>query len=58
MHVGPYAAEPATVEKMDLFAREHSYLLHGKHHEIYLGNPLRAQPEKLKTILRHPVMEE
>jgi len=58
MHVGPYAAEPATVEKMDLFAREHGYLLHGKHHEIYLGNPLRAQPEKLKTILRHPVMEK
>ena len=55
MHVGPYAAEPATVEKMDAFAREHGYLLHGKHHEIYLGNPLRAQPEKLKTILRHPI---
>ena len=55
MHVGPYAAEPATVEKMDAFAREHAYQLHGKHHEIYLGNPLRAQPEKLKTILRHPI---
>ena len=55
MHLGPYDAEPATVEKMDAFAREHGYLLHGKHHEIYLGNPLRAQPEKLKTILRHPI---
>jgi hypothetical protein len=55
MHVGPYATEPATVEKMDAFAREHGYLLHGKHHEIYLGNPLRAQPEKLKTILCHPI---
>ena len=55
MHLGPYAAEPATVEKMDAFAREHAYQLHGKHHEIYLGNPLRAQPEKLKTVLRHPI---
>jgi hypothetical protein len=55
MHIGPYAAEPATIERMDSFAREQGYRLHGKHHEIYLGNPLRAQPEKLKTILRHPV---
>ena len=55
MHIGPYDAEPATIERMDLFARENGYRMHGKHHEIYLGNPLRAQPEKLKTILRHPV---
>ncbi len=55
LHVGPYATEPASVEKMDAFADEKGYQMHGKHHEIYLGNPLRAQPEKLKTILRHPV---
>jgi hypothetical protein len=55
MHIGPYDAEPATKDKMDLFAREHGYTLSGKHHEIYLGNPLRAAPEKLKTILRQPV---
>jgi len=55
MHIGPYATEPATVEKMDAFARENGYNMSGKHHEIYLGNPLRAQPEKLKTILRHSV---
>jgi hypothetical protein len=57
MHVGPYATEQATIEKMDAFAHENGYQMHGKHHEIYLGNPLRAQPEKLKTILRHPVMK-
>jgi len=56
MHVGPYAAEPATVEKLEAFARENGYQMSGNHHEIYLGNPLRADPEKLKTILRHPVM--
>jgi hypothetical protein len=57
LHVGPYATESVSVEKMDAFARENGYRMHGKHHEIYLGNPLRAQPEKLKTILRHPVMK-
>ena len=55
MHIGPYASEPATIEKMDAFAREHGYTLHGKHHEIYLGDPRRTQPEKLKTVLRHPI---
>jgi hypothetical protein len=55
MHVGPYAEEPATVAKMNAFATEQGYVKTGKHHEIYLGNPLRADPAKLKTILRHPV---
>ena len=57
MHLGPYAEEPATIAKMDAFAREHGYTLHGKHHEIYLGDPRRAAPEKLKTVLRHPVLK-
>jgi hypothetical protein len=57
MHIGPYDTEPATKGKMDLFSREHGYSLCGKHHEIYMGNPLRAAPEKLKTILRQPVKE-
>ena len=55
MHVGPYADEPRTIEKMHDFARENGYALCGKHHEIYLGDPRRAKPEKLRTILRHPV---
>ena len=55
LHIGPYADEPATVEKMDEFVRQNGYVKRGKHHEIYLGNPLRADPAKLKTILRHPV---
>ena len=55
MHIGPYNAEPATKDRMDAFARERGYTLCGKHHEIYLGNPLRADPEKLKTILRQPI---
>ena len=55
MHVGPYSEEPCTVEKMTAFAEENRYSLRGKHHEIYLGDPRRAKPENLKTILRHPV---
>lgn len=55
MHVGPYATEPATIEKMEAFAHEQGYRLCGNHHEIYLGDPRRAQPDKLKTVLRHPV---
>jgi hypothetical protein len=57
MHVGPYADEPATITKMDAFARQEGYRLRGKHHEIYLGDPRRADPAKLKTVLRHPVEE-
>ena len=55
MHIGPYDAEPATLDKMHTFAHENGYQLRGMHHEIYLGNPMRADPAKLKTILRHPV---
>jgi len=55
MHIGPYAEEPRTVEKMAAFARENGYRLRGKHHEIYLGDPRRARPENLKTILRYPI---
>lgn len=55
MHIGSYAAEPATLEKMHAFARDNGYTGRGKHHEIYLGDPRRANPAKLKTVLRHPV---
>jgi len=55
LHVGPYSTEHETIIRMEAFAGESGYTLHGKHHEIYLGNPLRADPAKLKTILRHPI---
>jgi hypothetical protein len=55
MHIGPYSEEPATVARMEAFAHENGYLMHGRHHEIYLGDPRRADPAKLKTILRHPI---
>ncbi len=59
MHVGPYATEPTTIERMRAFAAENGYRdrvgPNGKHHEIYLGDPRKAAPEKLKTVLRHPL---
>jgi hypothetical protein len=60
MHIGPYATEPATVERMRAFALENGFqdsvgILGGKHHEIYLGDPRKADPAKLKTVLRHPL---
>ena len=59
MHIGPYATEPATLERMHAFMDENGYqdlVGHGGlHHEIYVGDPRRAAPEKLKTVLRHPV---
>jgi hypothetical protein len=59
MHIGPYATEPATIERMRAFAQENGYRdcvgSGGKHHEIYLGDPRKADPAKLKTVLRHPV---
>jgi hypothetical protein len=55
LHVGPYATEMPTVERLHTFAREQNCQLTGKHHEIYLSDPNRSAPEKLRTILRQPV---
>jgi hypothetical protein len=55
LHVGPYSAENATIESMCAFARSEGYEFGDKHHEIYLSDPHRVAPEKLKTILRMPV---
>jgi len=56
MHIGPYAEEPKTVERMHAFAKENGLAIRGKHHEIYLGDPRRAKPEKLRTVVRLPVV--
>jgi len=55
MHIGPYAAEAPTIEKIHQFIAENGYQLCGKHHEIYLSDPRRAAPEKLKTVIRQPM---
>lgn len=59
LHVGSYDDEPATVEAMDAFARERGYVIDlsqdRRHHEIYLSDARKVAPEKLKTIVRHPI---
>jgi hypothetical protein len=55
MHIGPYADEGPTIERLHAFAQEKGYKLRGKHHEVYLGDPRRTAPEKLKTVIRQPV---
>ena len=55
LHVGPYEKEGETVALMKNAARESGLAFHGRHHEIYLSDPTRVAPEKLRTILRMPV---
>jgi hypothetical protein len=55
MHLGPYSAERPTIERLHQFIIDSRHQLIGKHHEIYLGDPRRAKPEKLKTVLRQPM---
>ena len=54
MHIGPYADEAPTIAKIHQFISENGGQLRGKHHEIYLSDPRRAAPEKMKTIIRQP----
>lgn len=58
LHVGPYDKEPETVEKMMAFAELEGWAVNGRHHEIYLSDPRRVAPEKLRTILRMPVRKK
>lgn len=55
LHVGPYADEPATVERLLAFAADRGLRPTGPHHEIYLSDPSRTAPEKMKTVLRYGV---
>ena len=55
LHVGPYDKECLTLEVMRSFAEKKGMKFHGAHHEIYLSDPRRVDPAKLKTILRHPL---
>ena len=55
MHIGPYSAERPTIEKLHEFIKENGYEQQGKHHEIYLSDPRRTAPDRMKTIIRQPV---
>jgi hypothetical protein len=55
MHIGPYATEPETMARMKAAAVAADRTPIGPHHEIYLGDPRRSAPERLKTVLRQPL---
>lgn len=55
LHVGPYRAEGPTIARLHAAIAEGGYRPRGRHHEIYLGDPRRSAPERLRTILRHPI---
>lgn len=59
MHKGAYDDEPASIMKMKQFITDNCYVedfSNGRyHHEIYLSDPRKTAPEKLKTVIRHPI---
>ncbi len=62
MHLGPYDNEPVTVEMMDRYIEENGYENdfsdERRHHEIYLSDARKTAPEKLKTVIRHPIRKK
>jgi hypothetical protein len=55
MHLGPYSEEEPTIARLHEFIREQGHGLRGKHHEIYMSDPRRTAPERIRTIIRQPV---
>jgi len=55
MHIGPYSAEGPTIDGIHNFIKETGHELRGRHHEIYLSDPRRSAPERMKTVLRRPM---
>ncbi|PNR95316.1 GyrI-like domain-containing protein [Petrotoga sp. 9PWA.NaAc.5.4] len=59
MHIGPYDDEPATIQLMHEYMRKEGYELDITekrfHHEIYLSDVRKVAPERLKTVIRHPI---
>jgi hypothetical protein len=56
MHVGPYSAEAETIARLHQeFLPANGLVENGHHHEIYISDPSRTAPDKLKTVIRQPV---
>jgi hypothetical protein len=55
LYFGAYADEGPTIARMHKFIEGSGYNRFGKHHEIYLGDPRRSAPEKLRTVIRQPM---
>lgn len=57
LHVGAYDTEISSTTQIMEYVTIQGYKLNGMHHEIYLNDPQRVEPEKLKTIIRYPICE-
>jgi hypothetical protein len=55
LHIGPYSDEPRSQKALHGFIAQQGYRLRGRHHEIYMSDPRKTPPERLRTILRHPI---
>jgi hypothetical protein len=55
MHIGPFSAEGPTIERLHKFIADSGCKPVGKHHEIYLSDVRKADPEKWKTVIRQPM---
>ena len=55
LHIGPYAKEQPTIDRLHRHIADHGLVIEGKHHEIYISDPRRTKPEKLKTVIRYAV---
>lgn len=55
LHVGPYEEEGPSLDLLREFVHAEGFEPHGRHHEIYLSDPARTAPERLRTVLRQPV---
>ena len=61
MHTGAYDSEPATISSLKIFVADSGYRINlsekRKHHEVYLGDPRKTSPDKLRTIIRYPIVK-
>jgi hypothetical protein len=55
MHIGTYAEEGPTIQRLHSFAKERGFELRDKHHEIYMSDPRKVKPEKMRTVIRQPI---
>ncbi|NQY43054.1 MAG: GyrI-like domain-containing protein [Legionellales bacterium] len=58
LHLGPYCKEQETIDTLHDYIDRYDFTCNGKHHEIYLNNPTKTAPDKLKTIIRQPIIKK
>lgn len=55
LHIGPYAEEAPSIQRLHAGIESAGFVPRGRHHELYLGDPRRSAPERLRTLLRHQI---